>query len=40
MWLESVQFDLQNDFVWMAVEADRSVVLALLQVAVLGKCDD
>ena len=25
---------------WMANEADRSVVLALLQVAFLGKCDD
>ena len=40
MWLESVQFDLQHDFVWMAGEADRSVVLALLQVAVFGKFDD
>ena len=25
---------------WVADEADRSIVLALLQVAFLGKCDD
>ena len=37
---QSVQYDLQRDFAWMANEADRSVVLALLQVAFLGKCDD
>ena len=27
-------------FPWVADEADRSVALALLQVAFLGKCDD
>ena len=40
LWLQSVQYDLQHDFAWVADEADRSVVLALLQVAFLGKCDD
>ena len=40
LWLQSVQYDLQYDFAWVADEADRSVVLALLQVAFLGKCDD
>ena len=40
MRLQSVQYDLQHDFAWTADEADRSVVLALLQVAFLGKCDD
>ena len=35
-----VQYDLQHDFTWMTDEADCSVVLALLQVAFLGKCDD
>ena len=39
-WLQSVQYDLQNDFAWVADETDRSVVLALMQVAFLGKCDD
>ena len=39
-WLQSVQYDLQRDFAWMANEADCSVVLALLQVAFLGKCND
>ena len=38
--LQSVQYDSQHDFAWMADEADRSVVLALLQVAFLGKCYD
>ena len=38
--LQSVQYDRQYDFAWVADEADRSVVLALLQVAFLGKCDD
>ena len=38
--LQSVQYDLQHDFTWVADEAYRSVVLALLQVAFLGKCDD
>ena len=35
-----VQYDLQHDFAWTADEADRLVVLALLQVAFPGKCDD
>ena len=29
-WLQSVQYDLQNDFAWVTDEADRSVVLTLL----------
>ena len=37
LWLQSVQYNLQHDF---ACEPDRSIVLALLQVAFLGKCDD
>ena len=40
LWLQSVQYELQHDFIWVTGEADRSVVLALLQVAFLGKCDD
>ena len=40
LWLQSIQYDLQHDFSWVAGEADRSVVLALLQVAFLGKYDD
>ena len=40
LWLLSVQYDLQHDFARVTDEADRSVVLALLQVACLGKCDD
>ena len=40
LWLQSVQYDLQYDFAWVADEADCSVVLALLQVAFLGKSDD
>ena len=38
--LQPVQYDLQEDFVSVTDEAGRSVVLALLQVAFLGKCDD
>ena len=38
--LKSIQFDLQHDFAWVADEADRSVVLTLLQAAFLGKCGD
>ena len=38
--LQSVQYDLQHDFAWVADGADRSVVLALLQVAFLGKFDE
>ena len=40
LWLQFVQYDLQHDFAWVTDEADCSVVLALLQVAFLGKCDD
>ena len=40
MRLQSVQCDLQHDFAWVAVEADRSIVLALLRVDFLGECDD
>ena len=40
MWLQSVQYDLQHDFAWVTDEAYCPVVLALLQVAFLGKCDD
>ena len=40
LWLQSVQYDLQHDFVWVADETDRSVVLALLQVDFPGKRGD
>ena len=40
LWLQSIQYDLQHDFAWVTDEAYYSVVLALLQVAFLGKCDD
>ena len=40
LWLQSVQYDLQHNFAWVTDEADYLVVLALLQVAFLGKCDD
>ena len=40
LWLQSVQYDLQYDFAWVTDLAYYSVVLALLQVAFLGKCDD
>ena len=40
LWLQSVQYHLQHDFTWVTDAADCSVVLALLQVAFLGKCDD
>ena len=40
LWLQPVQYDLQHDFAWVTDEADCSVVLALLQVAFLGKYDD
>ena len=40
LWLQSVQYDLQHDFDWVTDEADRSAVLALLQIAFLGTCDD
>ena len=38
--LQFVPYDLQQEFARMADEADCSVVLALLHVAFLGKCDD
>ena len=28
LWLQSVQYDLQHDFAWVADEPDRSVVLS------------
>ena len=37
--LQSAKYNLQHDFAWIADEADRSAVLALLQVAFHGKCD-
>ena len=40
LWLQSVQYDLRHDFAWVTDEAYCSVVLALLQVAFLGKYDD
>ena len=40
LWLQSVQYDLQHDFAWVTDEAYCAVVLALLQVPFLGKCDD
>ena len=38
--LQSAQYDLQQDFAWVTDETYCSVVLALLQVAFLGKYDD
>ena len=40
MWFQSVQYDLQHDFARVTDEAYCSAVLALLQVAFLGKCDN
>ena len=40
MWLQIVQSDFQLELAWVTDEADRSVVLVLLQVAFLGKCGD
>ena len=40
LWLQSVQYNLQHDFAWVTDEAYCSVVLALLKIAFLGKCDD
>ena len=40
LWLQYVQYNRQHDFVRVADEGDRSVVLALLQVAFLVKCND
>ena len=39
LWLQSVQYGLQHDFAWETNEAYCSVVLALLQVAFLVKCE-
>ena len=33
LWLQFVEYDRQHGFAWVADEADRSVVLAVLQVA-------
>ena len=38
--LPSVQYALKHDFAWLDDEAECLVVLALLQGALLGKCDD
>ena len=35
-----LQYGLKHDFAWVTDEANCSVVLTLLQVAFLGKCDD
>ena len=40
LWLQSVQYDLKHGFALVTDEAYCSVVLALLQVSFLGKCDD
>ena len=40
LWLQPVQYDLQHGSACVADAADHSVVLALLLVAFLGKCDD
>ena len=40
MRLRSVQYDLQHDFALEADGTDRPVVLTLLKVAFLEKCDD
>ena len=40
LWLQFVQYDFQHDLAWVTDEADRSVVLLLLLVALLGKCDE
>ena len=36
LWLHSVQYDFHHDFTRVTDKADRSVLLALLQVAFLG----
>ena len=38
--LQSVQYDLQHDFVWVADKTVRSVGLTLLQVFCRWKCDE
>ena len=40
LWVQSVKYDLQHDFAWVAHETGRSVDLVLLKGAFLGKCDD
>ena len=37
--LQSNQYDLQQDFALVADDADRSVIMALLQTAFLEECD-
>ena len=37
---QSVQYELQHDFTWVADEAARSVVMTTLQFAFLWKRDD
>ena len=38
--LQSLQYDPHHDLAWVADEANRSVALALLQIAFLGMHDD
>ena len=40
LFFQPVKYNLQHDFAWAADEADRPVVLALLQVDFLEKCDN
>ena len=40
LWFQSAQYDIQCGSAWVTGEAHCSVVLALLQVAILGRCDD
>ena len=40
LWLQSVQYDVQYDFAWVTDEPNCLVVLELLQVAFLRKCND
>ena len=40
LWVQSVKYDLQHYFAWVAHETGRSVDLVLLKGAFLGKCDD
>ena len=39
LWLQPLLYDLHHDFAWVTDEAYCWVVLPLLQVAFLGKCD-
>ena len=40
LWFQPVQDHLQHDFTGMTYEADRPVVLALLEISFLGESDD